>query len=46
MSDGVREIRGTIVRGSEGEALGKIDDVTFDHDTMEIHYVVVDRVTG
>jgi hypothetical protein len=42
VSDGVRDIRGTIVRGSDGEPLGKIDDVIFDHDTMEIHCVVVD----
>jgi sporulation protein YlmC with PRC-barrel domain len=38
----VRDIRGTTVRGPEGEKLGKVDDVIFDHDTMEIRYLVVD----
>src|SRR6202790_3344605 len=40
--DEVRDIRGTDVRGSDGEKLGKVDDVIFDHDTMEIHYLIVD----
>lgn len=42
VSDSVRDIRGTIVRGSDGEPLGKIDDVIFDHDTMGIRYLVLD----
>lgn len=42
----VRDIRGSTVRGSEGEKLGTIDDVIFDHDTMEIRYLVVDAVAG
>jgi sporulation protein YlmC with PRC-barrel domain len=39
--DDVRDIRGTIVRGPDGKKLGKVDDVIFDHDPMEIRYVVV-----
>jgi sporulation protein YlmC with PRC-barrel domain len=42
VSDDVRDIRGTDVRGSDGEKLGKVDDVIFDHDTMEIRYLIVD----
>src|SRR5438067_3105 len=42
VSDDVRDIRGTTVRGADGEKLGTVDDVIFDHDTMEIRYVVVD----
>jgi sporulation protein YlmC with PRC-barrel domain len=42
VSDDVRDIRGTTIRGSDGEKLGTVDDVMFDHDTMEIHYLVVD----
>ena len=40
--ENVRDIRGTTVRGSEGEKLGTVEDVIFDHDTMEIRYLVVD----
>src|SRR5438105_7869316 len=42
VSDDVRDIRGSSVRGADGEKLGTVDDVIFDHDTMEIRYVVVD----
>lgn len=42
VSDDVRDVRGTVVRGSDGEQFGKVDDVIFDHDTMEIRYLVVD----
>src|ERR1700730_15690139 len=38
----LHDIRGTIVRGPEGQKLGKVNDVIFDHDTMEIRYLVVD----
>lgn len=40
----VRDVRGTMVRNSDGERLGKLDDVIFDHDNMEIRYVVVDSL--
>jgi sporulation protein YlmC with PRC-barrel domain len=36
------DIRGAKVYGSDGEKLGKIDDVIFDHSTGHIHYVVID----
>jgi hypothetical protein len=42
LADDVRDVRGAIVRSSENERLGIVDDVIFDHDSMEIHYVVVD----
>lgn len=42
VSEDVHDVRGTIVRGSDGEELGTVDDVIFDHDTMEIRYLVVD----
>jgi sporulation protein YlmC with PRC-barrel domain len=42
VSDDIRDIRGAIVRGSDGKELGKVDDVVFDHETMEIRYVVMD----
>jgi len=42
LADGVRDIRGTAVRGSDGAKLGNIDDVIFDHDTMEIRFLAVD----
>jgi hypothetical protein len=38
----LHDIRGTIVRGPESQKLGKVNDVIFDHDTMEIRYLVVD----
>ena len=37
----LHDIRGTIVRGPEGQKLGKVNDVIFDHDTMEIRYLVL-----
>jgi sporulation protein YlmC with PRC-barrel domain len=40
--DNLREIRGATVRGSDGEKLGNLDDVIFDHETMRILYLVVD----
>jgi hypothetical protein len=42
LSGDIRDIRGAPVRGSDGAKLGKVDDVIFDHDTMEIGYLVVD----
>jgi sporulation protein YlmC with PRC-barrel domain len=42
VSDDVQDIRGTTVRDWDGKKLGKVDDVIFDHDTMEIRHVVVD----
>jgi len=41
-SEDVDDIRRANVYGSDGEKLGKIDDVIFDHSTMEIRYVMVD----
>lgn len=41
-SEEVNDICGTAVYGSEGEKLGELDDVIFDHSTMEIRYIVVD----
>jgi sporulation protein YlmC with PRC-barrel domain len=38
----IRDIRGTTVRGPDDEKLGTVNDVIFDHDTMEITYLVVD----
>jgi len=40
LSGDIRDIRGTPIRGSDGAKLGKVDDVIFDHDTMEIGYLV------
>jgi hypothetical protein len=42
VSDDIHDVRGATVRGSDGEKLGNVDDLIFDHDTMEIHYLVVD----
>lgn len=42
MPDDIHDIRGTTVRGLDGEKLGNVKDVIFDHDTMTINYVVVD----
>ena len=41
VSDDIHDVRGATVRGSDGEKLGNVDDLIFDHDTM-IHYLVVD----
>jgi sporulation protein YlmC with PRC-barrel domain len=38
----VHDIRGTTIRGADGEKLGTVNDVIFDHDTMEMRYLVVD----
>jgi sporulation protein YlmC with PRC-barrel domain len=38
----VRDVRGTTVRGSNGEKIGSVNDVIFDHDSMEIRYLVID----
>jgi sporulation protein YlmC with PRC-barrel domain len=42
VSDEVQDIRGTTVRESDGNQLGTVDDVIFDHDSMGIGYLVVD----
>jgi sporulation protein YlmC with PRC-barrel domain len=42
VADDVHDIRGTTVRGADGTKLGKVDDVMFDHEAMEIRYLVVD----
>lgn len=42
VDDDVRDIRGTTVRGSDGQTLGTVTDAIIDHDTMEIDYIVVD----
>ena len=42
VSGDVHDVRGTTVRGSDGEKLGNVDDAIVDHDTMEIRYLVVD----
>lgn len=42
VSDDGQDIGGTTVRDSDGKKLGQVDDVIFDHDTVEIRYVVVD----
>jgi len=42
VGDNIRDIRGAIVRGSDGKELGTVDDVVFDHDTLQIQYVVLD----
>jgi hypothetical protein len=44
VSEDVRDVRGVTVRGADNERLGKVNDVIFDHDSMEIRYVVVDSV--
>ena len=41
-AEDVGDIRAANVYGRDGEKLGKIDGVIFDHDTMEVQYVVVD----
>jgi len=41
-SDGIQDIRGTTVRGADGKKFGTVNDLIFDHDTMEIRYLVVD----
>ncbi|MGH9645063.1 MAG: PRC-barrel domain-containing protein, partial [Terriglobales bacterium] len=41
-SEETDDIRGTEVRGTDNTKLGEVDDVIFDHETMEIRYVIVD----
>src|SRR5260370_24594084 len=42
VSDHIHDVRSATVRGSDGKKLGNVDDLIFDHDTMQIHYLVVD----
>src|SRR5215470_4694449 len=41
-SEIAHDIRGANLFGSNHEVIGKIDDVVFEHDTMEIRYVVIE----
>ena len=41
-SDNVDNVRGASLYGADGDKLGKIDDVIFDHATGTIQYAVVD----
>ena len=41
-SEIAHDIRGANIFGSNHEIIGKIDDVVFEHDTMEIRYVIVE----
>lgn len=38
----VRDVRGTTIRDSDGRQLGTAEDVIFDHDDMQIRYLVID----
>lgn len=40
--DAADDIRGSHIYGRDGEKLGKIEDVIFDHSTGNIQYVVID----
>jgi sporulation protein YlmC with PRC-barrel domain len=40
----VDDIRGANIYGADDQKIGTLDDVIFDHATMEIEYVVVDSV--
>jgi len=42
ITDEIRDIRGTSVRGADGTKLGEVTDVIVDHETMKIQYLVVD----
>ena len=42
LANDVDDILGASIYVRNGEKLGKIDDVIFDHDTMDIFYVVID----
>lgn len=42
VSKDVQDIRGTVLRESNDKKLGTVDDLIFDHDTMEIRYLVID----
>jgi sporulation protein YlmC with PRC-barrel domain len=41
-SEDVQDIRGTVLRDSNDQKLGTVDDLILDHDTMEIRYLVLD----
>ena len=41
-AEGADDIRGANVYGPRDEKIGSVDDVIFDHETMEIRYLVVD----
>jgi sporulation protein YlmC with PRC-barrel domain len=41
-AEDVQDIRDANVYGQEGERVGNLDDVIFDHETMEIAYVVIE----
>ncbi len=41
-AEGADDIRGANVYGPRDEKIGAVDDVIFDHETMEIRHVVVD----
>jgi hypothetical protein len=40
--ESIRDVRGTTVRGVDGEKLGEVLDVIVDHETMEIRYLLID----
>ena len=42
VSGDVQDIRGTVLRDSNDQKLGTVDDLILDHDTMEIRYLVID----
>jgi len=46
VSEKIRDIRGTSVSGADNTKLGEVDDVIFDHETMEIRYLVVHSADG
>jgi sporulation protein YlmC with PRC-barrel domain len=41
-SSDVQDVRGANIYGQDGEKLGTIDDVIFDHDTGNVRYAVID----
>ena len=41
----VPDVRGADVYGSEDERIGNIEDVIFDHETMEIRFVVIGNLS-
>jgi sporulation protein YlmC with PRC-barrel domain len=41
VGDDARDIRGANVLGADGKQLGTVDDVIFDHETMEVRYLVI-----
>ena len=42
----VPDVRGADVYGSEDEKIGNIEGVVFDHETMEIRFVVIEGGEG